>query len=167
MSVVAERAFRPTGRGGGARPGKAQAGRWPWVIKVVADAVVSRAKGGAESWLTDRSAHLRLEEFGRQMDRLLPGWREKAAELMPGRKTDAVRLLFNRVYKMHYSGTSDRGRRHDPLTRASESDEHWTKHIPVTHPLRSVHAAVASGQLTVIPEWRQYLSEYEQQERLF
>lgn len=33
--------------------------------------------------------------------------------------------LWNRVYKMYYSGSSDRGPRHDPKTRAAVSREHW------------------------------------------
>jgi len=40
-----------------------------------------------------------------------------------------ARLLSNRVYKgVKYSGTSDRGGRHDPQTRAGTSGEHWRKH---------------------------------------
>lgn len=168
MTIVhsgGSRPFQPSGKGGGSKKGKPQAGRWPWVIKIVADALFIRAKGTAEAWTVDRASHLSHAEFGQQMEAFLPGWQEHIEATMPGRATDRVLLLYNRVYKMHYSGTSDRQAPHNPRTRATQSREHWLRHIPTNHPLRLIHEQVARGQVSHIPNWQEYLGQ--DQERLF
>lgn len=155
------RRFRPTGRGGGARKGKPQS-RWPLVFKVVAAALLDRAAGSEEVRVVDRQAFLPLEEFGRQLELALPGWRAVAERYLPGRKTDLLELLYNRDYKgVRYSGTSDRGVGHDPLTRAAASGEHWRRHVPVGSPLHDVYEKLRANRVTTVPRWQQYLVDGE------
>lgn len=128
---------------------------WPWIAKVVADAVCLRVKGTVEAWVFDRRRPLSYAQFALQVDLLLPGfwsWRTEHAG-KPG-----VDDLFNRVYKMYYSGTSDRGEKHDPKTRAvCESGEHWHKHVSPDSPLWKLHEQICRSQITVVENWEQYL----------
>lgn len=151
----APRKFRPSGNSGGSRPGKPQ-GRWPVVLLVVADAVCTRAKGTQESWLVDRNS-VSSEVFGGIMDSHCPGWRDWFLDNFGPRDTPLPRLLLNRVYKMYYSGTSDRGPGHDPLTRATYSSEHWTRRVPADSPLTELYQSVLRGVRPVIHDWKDYL----------
>lgn len=150
------RGFRPQLGGAGSVPGKPQ-GRWPLVLVVVADALFTRAKGTQESWLIDRDCCLTSVQFNELMDGLCPGWSDWYLSEFGARKTTCSVLLKNRVYKMYYSGTSDRGKRHDPYTRATYSREHWTRKIPAGHPLRDLYQNVLHGKVVSIPNWRTYL----------
>lgn len=143
--------FNPTGKGGGSKKGKPQ-GQWPWSVKVVAHAIIIRDKGSKDAALNDRKWMSEVK-FGRQMDVLLPGWRELMREILGERKTSLERLLMNRVYKMLYSGTSDRGKKHDPLTRASFSKEHWEHQIPVGSDLHQIHDDIVDGRITTVKNW--------------
>lgn len=147
--------FRPTGKGGGSKKGKPQ-GRWPWVMKIALHAIIIRAKGTSDAWKIDRRYRLTLAEMKVRLDAVLPGWEEYAREHLGYRKTSYIELLANRVYKMYYSGTSDRGRGHDPQTRACESREHWSKHHAATSPLGRLHERIERGEVCV-PDWRSYL----------
>lgn len=64
--------FRSTGKGGGSKKGKPQ-GKWPWPIKVAADAVFCCVKGGIEAWLKDRRKIISTEEFMRRNGRCSAG----------------------------------------------------------------------------------------------
>ena len=154
--IATPRPFKPTLKGGGSLPGKPW-DLWPFVLKVVADAIYCAAKGSEEAWADDRKYRISNREFGLKMDRLCPGWQQFMTDTRPPRKTSWIHLLNNRVYKMHYSGTSDRGTKHNPLTRACQSKEHWRKYIPVGSPLRDLHARVVAGNIEVINDWRSYL----------
>lgn len=150
------RRFKPNPKiKGGSQKGKAQ-GYWPWIMKVVADAVVVRHHGTNEGaqrnrrWLTQR-------EFNHQLNVLMPGWMAEASRILGPRKTALDKLLRNRTYKgLGYSGTSDRGKKHDPETRATESRERWTKHLGVNHPARAVHDRILRGG--DVPDWQQHYS---------
>lgn len=150
-----KRPFKPTGKGGGSKKGKPQT-EWPWVLKIIAHAILVRAKGSSDAWKVDRKQRLSRKEFGRRMDAMCPGWREWARENKPGVVTPLEELLSNRVYKMYYSGTSDRGSDHDPATRACESKEHWTKHFAATSMLGQLHERVERGEVCV-ENWKDYL----------
>lgn len=91
--------FRSTGKGGGSKKGKPQ-GKWPWPIKVAADAVFCCVKGGIEAWLKDRRKIISTEEFMRRMDVALPGWKAVAKQALGPRATCYGKLLENRVYEM-------------------------------------------------------------------
>lgn len=150
------RAFRNSNNPGGSRPGKPQA-KWPWVLKIVADAIVQRAKGTGDSWYKDRSRGITAIVFEQHMDRFCPGWKEYLTETNGTRVSPWAELLLNRVFKMHYSGTSDRGTDHDPSTRAAMSREHWSYHFHVNHPLSRLHESVCRGQVLTIENWKEYL----------
>jgi hypothetical protein len=157
--IVDGRGFKPTGKGGGSRRGKAQRGSWPLLFKVLADALVMRAKGTEESWTADRRMLLTPMQLGDQLDVLTPGWRPFIERKMPGRMTDRLELLANRVYKMYYDGTSSRGAGHDPLTRATQSREHWRHVVPQGSPLYLLHDRVRHGEVTVINDWERMAAE--------
>lgn len=155
LGHIEGKTFRNRAVPGGSLPGKPH-GHWPWVLKIVADAIHVRAKGSMEAWKKDRSFKLSPEEFAQRLDGLCPGWREWAKANLGARSSSYAELLQNRVYKMYYSGTSDRGPAHDPSTRAAESGEHWTRHFAVDSPLGLLHEQVVRGQHS-IPNWREYL----------
>lgn len=148
------RKFQPSSNPGGSKPGKPQ-GKWPWVLKIMADAVFETAKGTSDAWKKDRSSPITKEQFRDRMEMLAPGWQTYMQETNGSRKTPWDELLYNRVYKMHYSGTSDRGKNHDPSTRACESGEHWTKRFHMDDPLARLHEAVTRGETRV--DWRSFL----------
>lgn len=145
---------RPQHRPEGTGKGKPQ-NYYPWVFKVVADAVCLRPKGTVGAWIFDRKQRLTKEEFKHQMETALPGcWSWMEENLKPC-STDRVELLLNRVYKMYYSGTSARGNNHDPSTRAVESsEEHWRRHIPPSNPLWGIHEAIVRSQITEVQLWK-------------
>lgn len=157
--IVDGRRFKPTGKGGGSRRGKAQRGAWPLLFKVLADALVMRAKGTEESWVADRRMLLSPAQLGEQLDILTPGWRPFIEAKMPGRMTDRLELLANRVYKMYYEGTSSRGAGHDPMTRPTQSREHWRHYVPQDSPLYQLHDLVRHGEVTVIDGWEQLAAD--------
>jgi len=153
--LLERRLFKPTLRGGGSRPGKAQ-NTWPIGILVVAEALYRRSAGGMEQ-LTHNRAWAKMG--------LTPSWLKKELEvLLPGvwawveiylpAKTLAWKRLHNRIFKMYYNGTSARGVNHDPFTRASISREHWTNKVPEGNFLIEWHTKVDRGLVHVIPQWQ-------------
>lgn len=146
------RRFRSSGGPGGSRPGKPH-GRWPLPIKVVADAVVLRTKGTVDRMVEDRTM-MPEASFRLAMEMLLPGIWDWAQEHIGPRATSHATLLQNRVFKMYYSGTSDRGKRHDPMTRAAVSREHWHSRVPANDPLRTLHSSICSFRVIEIRDWR-------------
>jgi hypothetical protein len=86
------------------------------------------------------------------MNRLCPGWQVCIGE----RTTPLEKLLLNRVYKMYYSGTSDRGKGHDPRTRSAVSREHWRSHTEGLA-LEKLHDKILRGRITEIENWERYL----------
>jgi len=143
------RGFKPTGKGGGSKKGKPQ-GRWPMVCLVMADAVIERAKGSSESWNTDRSYRMTKSQFEAAILQIVPDFGNFITSMMPNRVTPWPELLLNRVYKMYYSGTSARGKNHDPKTRAVQSKEHWRNRVPVGDPLHKLRNDIISGRIQSI-----------------
>lgn len=153
----AARPFRPTMKGGGSKKGKGW-DKWPWVIVVVAEAITTQAKGSIEAWRKDRRRPFSLPVFEARVERMLPGvWKVARDRMKKKRVTPLPVLLWNRVYKMHYNGTSARGKNHDPKTRDGESSEYWTNKVPVDSPLRAIYEQVLRGQITHVENWEQYL----------
>lgn len=151
-----ERPFRNTQHRGGSRPRKPH-NRWPEVMLVVADAVVSQVKGGPDVWVTDRRRQIDEAVFRTRMERLLPGvwwWLDRHHSPTKSRKSQ---LLLNRVYKMYYNGTSARGRDHDPTTRNAMSAEHWSHRHGPDSPLARVHEQVARGLVETVEGWERLL----------
>lgn len=149
--------YRPEGTG----LGKPQS-NWDLLFKVLADAVLTRVKGTMEAWIVDRRQPLTVEQFRSQMAALVPFMWEYVAQTMKGRNTDQALLLMGRVYKMYYSGTSDRGTKHDPSTRAvAESGEHWHKKVPPASPLWRLHEDVLRSRIQKIPDWPKYLKQFQ------
>lgn len=141
---------------GGSRPGKPQA-LWPWIIKIVADAVIEQWRGAQDAGRVNRRS-MPLKLFKRRIDHLLPGWEGYMRETRGHRATPWVRLLKNRQYKgADYSGTSDRGRGHNPHTRANRSKEHWTYQFGPQHELSRLHTRIVRGEITTVADWPQYL----------
>lgn len=150
------RTFRPTGKGGGSKPGKPQ-WYWPIGLIVVADAIVLRARGTTDGWGVNRNAPMPRKQFKLLLGELLPGVWHWVLITAPKRKTKPEDLLYNRVYKGYYSGTSDRGKHHDPWTRACESREHWKKKVPEGHHLRKLHDQILRGLISKLPNWTKVL----------
>lgn len=146
--------FRPSLRGGGSNKGKPH-DYWPWIIKIVADGVVTRWAGSLDARRVHRK-QMPITEFKQQVDALLPGWEDYIQTKFSPRKTSFVLLLMNRVYKSMYNGTSARGKNHDPYTRATMSKEHWTNHHPANSPLGQIYESVLRGAV-IIPNWKNYL----------
>lgn len=161
MHSETPRPFKPTEKGGGSKKGKAHS-RWPWVLKIVAHAVIINWKGTMEAHLANRKGYPKhlLKE---RMDTLCPGWsewyRDTFGERVPKTKNSCAYtdLLDNRVYKMYYSGSSDRGKDHDPNTRAAPSKEHYLRRIPTGDPLLTLHEDVRRGKILSIPDWKSYI----------
>lgn len=151
------RPFKPTNKGGGSKKGKPQK-RWPPFIKMVAEAVVIRAKGSEEAFCADRNAPFSRVMFEALMEKMLPGLWAACPVIQGPRKTPYRELLYNRPYKMYYSGGSDRpGQKHDPMTRACVSREHWRKFIPQGSAAYQIHEGIIRGTVTSIPDWKKYL----------
>jgi hypothetical protein len=146
---------------GGSQPGKPQ-NRWPLGILVVAEAVYRRSAGGMEALLHNRDwASMGLDSKGlllkRELGKLCPGiWAWIDRNFTPT-KTTPWKNLHNRVYKMYYSGSSDRGPAHDARTRAAVSGEHWTRKVPEGHNLFKVHEQVDRGSVTIMGDWKDWL----------
>lgn len=147
--------FRNRAVPGGSRKGKPQ-NLWPWVLVLAMDAIIERALGAPVQWC-HRACPLSLTDISGQMHLLVPGWRSWVADNHVPTKTPPLRLLRNRVYKMYYSGTSDRGANHDPATRATMSKEHYSKHLAPDHPLVRLRADIVACQVMTVPNWRDYL----------
>lgn len=171
------RRFKPTGRGGGSKKGKAQ-WYWPLVILFVADALALRAKGTRDAWFIDRKSPHSLLAFGELVEAYLPEVWTFVLECTPkhevhknflrqlekgsidereAHRRSRIRLLQNRTYKMHYNGTSARGRNHDPETRASQSREQLTCRVVQGHPLWKLHDKIYRGLIVSCPDWKDYL----------
>jgi hypothetical protein len=140
---------------GGSKPGKPQS-VWPAFFIVAADAVAVRWQGSQEAMLTSRKkiSSALLHDL---LEMHFPGFWWEASQRVQGRKTPLWALLRNRVYKGYYSGTSDRGTRHDPNTRASISREHWTHRVGSRTPLANLHNSLVTNSLAVVGDWRKYL----------
>lgn len=131
---------------GGSKPGKLQR-YWPWVLKIVADAVAMRH--GREPTF----AELQLA-----MDKLTPGWEEFMDAVWGIPETSNVELLHNRVYKGgDYAGTSARGTDHNPVTRGNVSKEHWSYYFGPTEPLAELHGQIWRGEIVKIQNWKALL----------
>jgi hypothetical protein len=160
------RAFKPSSRGGGSKKGKPQA-YWPWVLKVIADAVCVRAAGSREAWQRDRRPPFpgatwaeREAAFGRAMDAMCPGWQDWFRARYGDRATPLPELLYNRAYKAsNYNGTSARGADHDPATRVGMSSEHWSRHfpsVPGAHPFADLFDAIVHRRVVSV-RWERFL----------
>jgi hypothetical protein len=155
VGVVKEYRPNPNIRGG-SKKGKPH-GIWPWIMKIAADAV-------HECWIGAQDASRRnhrmmsAAKFKKRMDTLLPGWEDHIREHLGPRKKPYIELLMNRVYKgAMYAGTSARGKRHDPKTRANRSKEHWTYKFGPKHKLAKLHDLILRGELVEIERWERYL----------
>lgn len=146
------RDFRPRPGIGGSKKGKPQ-GPWPLFLLIAGDAVWMRYKGTIDACLRDRR-FIPIKAFEEQLNILLPGLEDWMDEKAAGRRTNPYKLLHNRVYKMYYSGTSDRGRAHDPHTRAAMSREHWRHKVSASDPLVSLHDNAVRGRVARIYDWR-------------
>jgi hypothetical protein len=158
--------FLPSGRGGGSKQGKPQ-GYWPWVLKVIADAVCVRAAGGREAWQRMRMPPFpgttwkeKEAAFGQAMDVMCPGWQEWHRQKFGDRATPLPELLYNRAYKAsNYNGSSARGKDHDPRTRATMSSEHWHHHFPNTpgqHPFADLFEGIVHRRIVSV-RWEKFL----------
>jgi hypothetical protein len=137
---------------GGSSKGKPQT-RWPLFLVVIADAVFITHKGTIDAALADRR-FISLAAFSNRLNHLLPGFSRYMAN-HPTKKPYSN--LKNRVYKMYYSGTSDRGPDHDPKTRAAVSKEHWRHKVAPDSDLALLHDQVMRGTIVQIPDWRDRL----------
>lgn len=155
------RPFRPTNQGGGSKKGKKQI-NWPWLFKIVAEAVILREKGTEEAFRKNRTM-LGSKLLAGSMNQLLPGWQkyrdqqflEKYGELPD---TDQVLLLRNRVYKaLCYNGTSAGNYQEDIMTRANKSREHWSYYFGPQTEFAKLHDQVLRSKILVIKNWKRYL----------
>lgn len=128
------------------------------MLIVVSEALVDAAKGPHESWQKDRRSPYTMAEFERRLEQMLPGIREFCRWMKPGQKTSFARLMYNRVYKHNYSGTSDRGENHDKSTRATRSGEDWRRKVPADHNYRRLYDDVRQNRLSVVPRWWEQLA---------
>jgi len=148
--------FKPRGTGGGSEKGKPQ-WLWPILIIVVGEAILIRAHGSHEAFVADRRSPMSVKDWAAEVERYLPGVWEWIQATSPS-VTYKPSLLWNRVYKGgKYSGTSDRGPRHDPRTRANPSGERWTMRTPADHPFHKIHQAIINGTQLPIVNWRDFL----------
>lgn len=136
---------------GGSEKGKPQ-GEWPWRMKIIAYYIVVSDKGSEEAWYEDRT-QMPIAEFKKRMDYTAPGWEEWHKIHRGYRKTPRVKLLYNRPYKMVYSGTSDRGFGHNPETRANQSKEHWKRHFDRKDPEWQMFEDLMSGKIKRVKIW--------------
>lgn len=122
--VVPQNRQDGTGAGRKLFPWKAQ---WPWLV-MAAEQMVVLAAGSEGALLEDRNWAGRWgvtpEWLRLRVEQTFPGL-PAALDGLWGGDTPWEQNLKNRVYKMYYSGTSDRGTGHDPRTRATVSREHW------------------------------------------
>jgi hypothetical protein len=150
------RRFKNNTGGGGSKKGKPQS-LWPLIYIVVASALEDQWKGSWEGRVVDRNS-MPFKEWEHRMAQALPGCWEIAPTVMPGRKTDLAKLLKNRPYKRDiYSGTSDRGKNHDPRTRAAVPKESWRRRITPSDPLMKIYEDLRTGRIIVVENWQEYL----------
>jgi len=99
---------------------------WGWLL-IAAERIVVRRAGSETALLKERYWAkvwgIRPDWLRRQLEGYFPGI-SKWLESTPGGSRPWYDLK-NRVYKMYYRGTSDRGPDHDPRVRAAVSSEHW------------------------------------------
>lgn len=131
-------------------PGRKSA-RWPKAIKVIAEGVARSYAKTIDNMIEERK-QLSKEELWRRVEVAAPGITTYIEETRTGE--DLKKNLHNRVYKMYYSGTSDRGPDHDPETRARMSDEHWQNWPDSIH-WKPLWARAYDGQL--IEDWEEWL----------
>lgn len=152
--------FRPTGKGGGSKIGKPQ-GSWPWLIKILAEAVCVRAAGSFEALekgvmnlaVGGETEDVALE---RLMNSLAPGWLEWAEQNMVKVKTRRATLLRNRVYKAcGYCGSSALGAGATPVR--AKSPEHWSYRFPETHKYYEIYQNVVRGRVVSLANWQELL----------
>lgn len=149
--------YRPTGSGGGARK-KETNKEWPWVLRVMAEAIQSRPKGGINGW-TENVRMMPRSRFGPLMDQLCPGWREyRLWQLAPATVATPLEvLLANRVRKMYYIGHSSGRVGVVPLGEVPNPKEHWMYRFPTGHPLQLLHHAYTNERLSAPIDWKKYL----------
>jgi hypothetical protein len=104
--------------------------RMPWLV-IAAEQVCVAAAGSSDALLENRdwaaTWGLTPGRLRRELEKLFPGVGEYLDAQTCDQDTPWPKNLLNRVYKMYYSGTSARGGKHDPSTRAAESEEHWRR----------------------------------------
>lgn len=157
-SVRAPRPLRRSPGAGGSKPGKPQ-GKWPWVMKIVAEAVVVRSVGSLEAAMNgDRGfaqeGVSQLEGFKRVMDATLPGWHEWCMKNMVQTKETKQRLLENRVYKsLEYVGSSAGSS--TPVRGMSR--ENWRFHFTGDHSFHRLYDSVRHGVTVSVDGWESLL----------
>lgn len=160
LSHVPIKPFRPTGKGGGSKKGKPQ-GQWPWILKILADALYVRSAGSCEA-VELGVMNLALEgeteddALERLMNTLAPGWLPWADENMVPTKTRRATLLKNRVYKSRgYKGSSDQGKGCTPVR--GKSREHWSFKFAETHQYHEVFWNVVRGKIVSLSDWQELI----------
>lgn len=145
--------YRPTGKGGGSKPGKLQR-YWDPVYQVVGDAVVLAVKGPIESWLIDRRMRISTDELWQRLEAACPGahaaliaWDQETGPA----KTTLPNLFRSRVYKQYWVTDFD-----GKGNRASMSDEHWLRKFGPKHSLAKLHDRVLRGE-RALQDWRTFL----------
>lgn len=100
---------------------------YPWLV-IASEQLCTVASGSEGGLLEDRNWskkwNISPEWLRKELEVIFPGICDHLDSAWSG-VTPWERNLLNRVYKMYYSGTSDRGSDHDPKTRATISREHW------------------------------------------
>jgi hypothetical protein len=122
--VIPQNRIQGSGSGRRLMPWKRTYG---WLLIAAEQLVVGQA--GSEgallenrSWMTTWG--ISSAWLARRVDKLFPGVYDHLTTLDVS-EVGWQNNLYNRVYKMYYNGTSARGTKHDPRTRASISIEHW------------------------------------------
>jgi len=98
-----------------------------WLV-IAAEQLVVEAAASQDALLEHRNWvdkwNITSTRLADDLENLFPGL---AAHLDTAKEwvTPWPELLKNRIYKMYYSGSSDRGSAHDARTRATISSEHW------------------------------------------
>lgn len=146
-----KRGFTPQPGGGGSKKGKPQQ-LWPKWTKVAADAIWIRKKVTIDAILLDRKNFPTDEHLRAAMESLFPGFWEWCEKVRAPTKSTKWHLLNNRPYKMYYSGTSDKGRVHDPRSRATMSKEHWFNWR--TEEFDKLHQEIIELGIP-IPDWKE------------
>ena len=153
--LTTRRKFKPTGSGGGSSKGKPQ-GSYPLIVLVVADAIFIQSKGTIDAMIHDRNMQISAVELKSRLAKILPGVWAWLDRHNPTTVTPKPELVKNRVYKMYYSGTTDRGYGHDPHTRAAMSKEHWRCRTGGTR-FESIHEGLIRGEIRKITGWRKWV----------
>lgn len=154
--------FRPSpqqrqqGSGAG-RPMLPWKKKYHWLV-IAAELLIQDQAGGRDNLLLHRDwSHkwgITSGWLKRRVERMFPGITEHLNSVWFG-STDWEKNLLNRVYKMFYNGTSARGYKHDPQSRASFSKEHWMS-WPSQHRIREetvLEMVQKDGRSKLWSEW--------------